>query len=631
MVCKNILGLVIVGALSGIALAKSETELLARYEEIQQELGVEGIANDRKIDLEAEQHRLTMEMANLSSTSQASSSGYAESPVSIVEEKATQLVVVASPGSLVAHVPAQESKAERTTLKAKLDLVFKRFIVMHHLDEHAVVLAEGLEREFINKLRAFDEVDKDQQRCIHAEIVAFVETARLLFYKMQLLTVSPALVGSLFGGLAILHVDKQRLSNIFVKVLHAVMCTGNKIAHESLLFSVLAAEKVIQASWKTPFKNRNVKRAFAMTFRQPLADLMQGVVELEGEIEAIPVLQSTQHDTFKNKFIHRADVLMHDLQQEKAFLCARSDAAAVWAQFFVYKIILLKRAMSVQVQLARGGKHACIHQEVYVKHNLIVFDPMFQEMLSMSQLAGAAKHYESLVGRFLMGQLTPCVDSNREHLMLLMQLRGLLGKIVPSCSGTHAVINTSGHSLVEAFRATYTPTIPTRKSSALYADLLREMITILEEIGKVLQNNGFIFNAASSVVTNLLGDRGLLVNLGPKELQFGATALGIAPEQLKAMLACGSNNPKETVMRLLAHASPMLVTAILQYVRTGDIAGSKPVGGKDVVIAKAATTSGVALEAQVKDNPALIRRIEMVAPGLMDLLAGQVQAGLQQV
>lgn len=606
---KNIQVLVIAGTLYGLAYGKSEAELLVRLEEIQQEIGAAATTDAQKVTLKAEQHQITMELAGI------------EPVTSVVEEK-PEALHMAVPTVIADVASVMDIKSEKIILKAKLDLVFHRF-AMHHLGDHEVVLAEIMEREYANKLAAFDGASREQQQQIRAEIIGFVETARVLFFKLQLLMASPMLTQTLFGDFSIAHIDRQRLSGIFVKVLHtAYHAAPSRV--DSVLVDVLSTEKIIQTSWNTPFRNKKIRRLFTITFQPSLIDLMQQVLDLEGEIEAIPTMKALQYDAFVKKFIQRADALMGELLQREASLQDCGDAAAPWVKLFVSKLILLKRTMLVRVQLARDVKHDQSRREVHVKHNLIVHDTLFHEIMSVPQLSGAAKRYESLVSRFLMGQMTS--EFCCEHQELLIHLRGLVTRIVPSCSGTYAVITAGGYSLIEAFRATYTPMIPKRKGLEIYVDLLKEMIAVLEEVSKVVNNEGALFSAASSAIAGLLGDKGLLAALGPKEVQFGATMIGMTPEQLKSVLNSGSSNPKDTVMRLLAHACPVLVSKLLQSIRTRDTVGSMLADAKSGEIAK--VSSGTALEAQIKNNPELIEQIEANVPGLMDSLVGRVQAGL---
>lgn len=621
---KKQLALIVAGLFIPMLAQPAQTELLLRYQQINEQLATadESLRND--LLKEKEQIQLALAGTKPAET------------LPRVSEKTKDDAATA----VGAEEQLDAATADYDLLASKLDTIFKSFIVPSYLDGHATVLAETLERSFRLQLEKLSSLEQDLETAskVKAEIIVFVETARLLFCKMQLLSVSPAVASTLFGLLPLTMVDKQRLHDLFVKALYALTFDDNQwqqvvgyAAAEKTLavminqarwysMTLLSMKPLIEVLWNEGVIEHKyhfswcgyrrslsgVSEVFNTQFDSQLIDLMQQVLDLEKDIDAIPTLKSLQQTSFVKKTIKNADELMGALLQKYAQLHKNGHLAAPWAKLFVGKTVLLKRAMLVRIQVVRAGQDEKLRREIYVKHDLLMQDPLLTEVSTKSNLRGYASRYEAIVMRFLMGQTSPAIDFYHDQQMLLSHLRALVIKITP-----------------QGWRQ-YVYEI---KGDGVYAPVFQNMIEVLELIDKAVHNDDSFFGAAQNVINSLLGEKGLLAGLGNKEIQAAVSKIGLNAEQLKAALS--SKDPKETVMRILAHASPLLVTTILQYVR-----GDKSTTKEEVKTASPQLVSSVpvaasSLEALLHAQPTLLHQLEEKAPGLTDLLARHIQQALE--
>lgn len=524
----------------------------------------------------------------------------------------------------------QDDLEERKIILAtKLDTVFKNFIHKDDLDSHGIVLAETMKHWFIVSMEQFYVAPQ----AVQAEIIVFVEMARVLLCRMQLLVGSPVLIKTLFGDLPIAVVDKKRMSDLFVKALYeSTFLDGswkvlvNNIQQAKMnddeivkyvrgafalvkpwpLVSVLVKEGVITNAWRLDYSayrtSRRMLGVFNVIFSSHLIDLMQQFINLEKSLEMVPDLKSLQKEAFVSKFVLDADTLISTFLKEHAPLQQQNDRAAIWARLFIGKTILLKQAMLLRVQIARGGKYEKIRRDVYVKNDVLAQDPLFNEVIFVPELSGYVSRYETIVTNFLMGKTDPAIDFYRDHQMLLAHLRSLVAKITPQGWRSY-VYGVSG--------------------KGVYAALFNGMISILEDIGRALQYGDSMFGAAQGFVADLLSDKGLLAGLGGKELQAGIIKLGLKPEQVKMLLEGATGNPKELVLQLLAHASPLLLNGIVQYV--SHPVPDKPVLGEVKIARSSPQIQGVV---KLEASSDLVQQIEDKAPGLLDLLVRHMKAEL---
>lgn len=595
----------VLGLSAGVPLYGDQAALLARYAEVR---ALRGAATEEMIrnGYDKQLADIAHELANINTPDRGLS-----------QPKTNVLQVPELP---VVPEVSYDLDERKTTLATKLDTVFNSFINKNDLDSHAIVLAETMKHYFIVKLEQFN----DTPQAIQAEIIVFVEMARLLLCRMQLIVGSPTLVRTLFGELPLAIVEKKRLNDLFVKALYAVTFTDAalevpqsddidvmaKYVRGALVYlkpwplvDVLVREGVITDSWRIDYHAhrtaRHMASVFSVLFSTHLIDLMQQFINLEKNIETISSLKNSQQDdAFVRTFVLQADGLISKLLKEYAVLHKQNDAAAVWANLFIGKTILLKRSMLVRVQVARGGKYEKMRREVYIKNDVLAQDPLFNEVIFIPALSGYASRYETVVTNFLMGKIDPAIDYYRDHQMLLAHLRSLVAKITPQGWRTY-VCGVTGN--------------------GVYASLFNNMITILEDIGRALQFGDSMFGAAQGFIADLLSDKGLLAGLAGKELQVGASKLGLSIEQLRTVLNSSAGDPKEVVLRLIAHASPLLLRGIVDYVRNPE---SKP------VLKVVSPPGGGADEARPAVSSDLIKQIERKAPGLLDLLTSHVKAEL---
>lgn len=605
---------IVAGLIAGVPLrAANQEELATRYEAVRA-LRDAATSDEARQGYDAQLDAIIRELAYGAAVS-----------VDVQPQPSTQQVEQLP----VAVAPESDTDEDlKTILETKLDTVFQSFINKNDLDSNAIVLADTMKHYFIVKLEQFDV----SPQAVQAEIIIFVEMARLLLCRMQLLVGSPMLVRKYFGELPISLIDKKRLSDLFVKALYAATIDDDamdrivkhapqtndsgvivKYARGALvaaltpwpLVTVLAQEGVVSNSWRVDWRLRWPARQMAAVFNVVLSfdlvDLMQQYLNLENSIAMIPDLKNLQQDAFVRKFILQADALINKLLKEYSVLARKHDVAAEWANLFIGKTILLKRAMLVRVQVARGGKYEKTRREVYVKNDVLTQDPLFNDVLFIPELRGYASRYESLVTRFLMGQTDAAIDYYRDHQMLLAHLRTLVGKITPQGWRVY-VYGVTGN--------------------GLYAPLINNMINILEDIGRALQYGDSMFGAAQGFVADLLSDKGLLVGLGGKELQAAASKLGFTPEQVKTLLAGASGNPKEFVLRILAGASPLLVRGIMDYVSNS---AGKPALKADALKERTSPLAGDVNNVTSGVDSSLVARIDKAAPGLLDLLTGHVK------
>ncbi|MBM3886453.1 hypothetical protein FJ364_00860 [Candidatus Dependentiae bacterium] len=457
-------------------------------------------------------------------------------------------------------------------LKTKIEAVFQRFVDVKKLGLQDVVLLETMQLYFNEKLSSFDQATAENQSFIKTEIFAFVESARLLRSKLQLLSVNAKILNLHFSSLLMRNVDEYKLDGFFIQILHEylkkraykewiqkihqawieadqentdlndlIYSRINKLVSQEMLNKFVDEELIDLHTysclgWKMSLTDHPMYSVVMTIFDASFIDLVQRYFDLEEIFKEIPILNAIEQKTLVARFVTDAEALM------AAFLVYEQHNEAVsvelkqWINLFISKIIVLKRDFLVRLHVTQHMEKEALSKEVYFKHIVLLKDPQYEVLSTVSNFKSYVNRYENLIMRFLSGQIEPKLDFYCEHYALLSHLKTVVAKNSPSIVGTYVFSRGDGR----------------------YVSLLKAMIEVLESIEKTVKSDDGIVTATQNLVAHLLGDNGALSG------DAKAGSLGLTPDQLKSILGGTSNgNMKDVLLRVAAYVSPLLLKGLM--------------------------------------------------------------------
>lgn len=468
---------------------------------------------------------------------------------------------------LLAGVPTKPATAPVDAIKIleqKIEMVFNNFISLKDLGHDDAQKADYLKFYFKQKVTQAANNDTAKK-----EIILFVEIARTMFYKIQLLRCSAETIKSVFGTtLSTLRVNKKQCNLMLTTLLHdavfsnhawqpmvealapyqtlpiialAARRTSKNFTKQALLKKISKDGLLTPNTWATTLKNSfclktNLERVIDVFFTQRTLNLLQKYFDVEQEIERFATLDNSTQKTVAKAIYDHCDKLILELFE----MSKESDpATAQWLQLFIVRTMALKKEIPVRQFINTEPDQQQSYRKARTNQEALTLDPCYEILKAEPELHHYVNTYESLVRRFLTGDITSKVQFSDECELFLIDLRSTITKLSPGFFFS--------------------------KHLSEHVPMLKTLSTHIAEIKNTIEQDKSLLNATQNLIINLFGETGLLKNISSNEAGLG---INLSNDAIKQIFS-NNDTAKEAIIQLIAKITPELARKALAHASVG--------------------------------------------------------------